>query len=145
MIRIQNLIDGRLVNPTGDAWLDDVNPATGEVFAQVPDSGIEASFKASSSNIFSWLHSRILSMQIFRSSRKVAGCSGPLSLREIVLVFDPSPIRTIPLSATRTKADEYPRTTGTVFLITFSFRAVLVILPSARDRRGPFEVSSLRG
>ncbi|MGE0431695.1 MAG: aldehyde dehydrogenase [Planctomycetota bacterium] len=41
MIRIQNLIDGRMVDPAGDAWLDDVNPATGEVFARVPDSGAD--------------------------------------------------------------------------------------------------------
>ena len=36
--KIQNYIDGQLVDPTGNQWLDNPEPATGEVFAQVPDS-----------------------------------------------------------------------------------------------------------
>ena len=38
MERILNYIDGRLVPPSGDQWLDDHAPATGMVFARVPDS-----------------------------------------------------------------------------------------------------------
>ncbi len=37
--RIENLIDGQLQSPASDAWLDNVNPGTGEVYSQVPDSG----------------------------------------------------------------------------------------------------------
>jgi aminomuconate-semialdehyde/2-hydroxymuconate-6-semialdehyde dehydrogenase len=35
---LANYIDGRLVPPVGGAWLDDVEPATGAVYARVPDS-----------------------------------------------------------------------------------------------------------
>jgi aminomuconate-semialdehyde/2-hydroxymuconate-6-semialdehyde dehydrogenase len=37
-LRLANLIDGRLVAPRGDRWLDVYEPATGEVFAHCPDS-----------------------------------------------------------------------------------------------------------
>ncbi len=36
---IKNLIDGRLQSPRDGRFLDNVNPATGEVYSQVPDSG----------------------------------------------------------------------------------------------------------
>ena len=36
--RLANLIDGRLVPPRADHWLDVFEPATGEVFAECPDS-----------------------------------------------------------------------------------------------------------
>jgi len=36
--RLANLIDGRLVAPRADRWLDVYEPATGEVFALCPDS-----------------------------------------------------------------------------------------------------------
>ncbi|WP_077483444.1 aldehyde dehydrogenase [Rhodanobacter sp. C06] len=36
--RLANLIDGRLVPPRADHWLDVSEPATGEVFAECPDS-----------------------------------------------------------------------------------------------------------
>ncbi len=36
--QIDNLIDGQLQPPAGDAWLDNVNPGTGEVYSRVPDS-----------------------------------------------------------------------------------------------------------
>ncbi len=36
--RIKNYIGGRFVPPSSDRWLDDCNPATGEVHAQVADS-----------------------------------------------------------------------------------------------------------
>lgn len=37
-LRLANLIDGRLVAPRADRWLDVYEPATGEVFATCPDS-----------------------------------------------------------------------------------------------------------
>ena len=38
LIRIRNYIDGELVEPLSGQWLDNVEPATGEVYSQVPDS-----------------------------------------------------------------------------------------------------------
>ena len=38
--RLANLIDGRLVPPRADHWLDVFEPATGEVFARCPDADI---------------------------------------------------------------------------------------------------------
>lgn len=37
-LRLANLIDGRLVAPQANRWLDVYEPATGEIFAQCPDS-----------------------------------------------------------------------------------------------------------
>lgn len=36
--RLQNYIDGRLFPPSQDRWLDNFEPATGEIYSQVPDS-----------------------------------------------------------------------------------------------------------
>jgi aminomuconate-semialdehyde/2-hydroxymuconate-6-semialdehyde dehydrogenase len=41
LTKIQNFINGQLVDPVGDRWLDDINPATGEVHATVPDSSTD--------------------------------------------------------------------------------------------------------
>ena len=38
MERILNYIDGELVEAAGAAWLDNVEPATGQVYSQLPDS-----------------------------------------------------------------------------------------------------------
>lgn len=38
MLTIANYIDGRFVEPIAGQYLDDVDPATGQVYAQVPDS-----------------------------------------------------------------------------------------------------------
>lgn len=38
MEKILNYIGGNLVEPASNAWLDDTDPATGKVYAQVPDS-----------------------------------------------------------------------------------------------------------
>ncbi|MBX7142243.1 MAG: aldehyde dehydrogenase [Chitinophagales bacterium] len=38
MIKIQNYIGGKLIDPAGNGFLPNVNPATGEVYSQVPDS-----------------------------------------------------------------------------------------------------------
>ena len=40
MNKIQNFINGSMVPPQNNAWLDCYEPATGEVYAQVPDSDI---------------------------------------------------------------------------------------------------------
>ncbi len=39
METLQNYIDDAFVPPEGGAYLDDVNPATGAVYAQIPDAG----------------------------------------------------------------------------------------------------------
>ncbi|MBI1825314.1 MAG: aldehyde dehydrogenase [Planctomycetes bacterium] len=36
--RIQNLVDGRLIEPASRKYLDNIEPATGQVYSQVPDS-----------------------------------------------------------------------------------------------------------
>lgn len=41
MFRILNYINGSLVEPRSNKWLNNYNPATGAVFSQVPDSGAE--------------------------------------------------------------------------------------------------------
>ena len=41
MTRIENYIGGKFVAPVNGQWLDDFNPATGDVHAQVADSGPE--------------------------------------------------------------------------------------------------------
>lgn len=38
MTIIQNFVDGRFVPPAGGTYLDNYNPATGEVYSQIPDS-----------------------------------------------------------------------------------------------------------
>ncbi len=38
VMRLQNYIDGQLVDPASDDWLDNYEPATGQVYSQVPDS-----------------------------------------------------------------------------------------------------------
>ena len=40
-LRILNYIDGRLEPPRSDRYLDDFEPATGKVFAEIPDSTVE--------------------------------------------------------------------------------------------------------
>ena len=41
LIRIKNYIGGRLVDPVSDNWLPNYEPATGNVYSEVPDSGTE--------------------------------------------------------------------------------------------------------
>lgn len=38
MVRIQNYIDGKLTEPTGKAYINNVNPSTGLVYSYIPDS-----------------------------------------------------------------------------------------------------------
>ena len=57
LIRIQNYIGGELVDPQSGQWLDNVEPATGQVYSQVPDSGeadIAAAVKAANGAKESW-------------------------------------------------------------------------------------------
>ncbi len=38
MLKIENYINGQLVKPVSDSYLDNFNPATGEVYSLIPDS-----------------------------------------------------------------------------------------------------------
>lgn len=46
MIQLHNYINGELTKPISNAYIDSYNPATGEIFAQIPDSGTEDINKA---------------------------------------------------------------------------------------------------
>ena len=39
MLRIQNYLNGQLVPPQAGRYLDNIEPATGRVYGQIPDSG----------------------------------------------------------------------------------------------------------
>ncbi|WP_334055631.1 aldehyde dehydrogenase [Polaribacter sp. P097] len=39
-MQIQNYINGQFVNPISDSWLDNYNPANGEVYGKIPNSDI---------------------------------------------------------------------------------------------------------
>lgn len=57
MTDILNYINGQLVPPAEDRWLDDYNPATGRVYARIPDSGaddVEAAYRAASAAFAGW-------------------------------------------------------------------------------------------
>ena len=57
MHKIQNYINGSMTPPISDAWLDNYEPASGEVFSQVPDSGredIDLAVKAARESFESW-------------------------------------------------------------------------------------------
>lgn len=58
--RLQNYIGGDLMDPAGGRFIDNVNPATGEVYSLIPDSDesdIEAAVKAASKAFPSWSRS----------------------------------------------------------------------------------------
>ena len=38
MLKIENYVNGELIKPVSDNYLDNYNPATGEVYSQIPDS-----------------------------------------------------------------------------------------------------------
>ena len=70
MDRVTNYIDGNLVPPANGEYLDGIEPATGRVFAEVPDSGqadIDCAAQAAARAFPAWSHlaaterSRILS------------------------------------------------------------------------------------
>ena len=57
MLTIHNYINGQFVPPAGGQYLDNHNPATGEVYAQIPDSGpedVEAAVQAASAAFPAW-------------------------------------------------------------------------------------------
>lgn len=57
MTTIKNYIDGELVDPVGGRWLDNVDPAVGEVYGQVPDSDeqdVEAAVEAAKRAFPAW-------------------------------------------------------------------------------------------
>jgi len=45
-MQIQNYINGQFVNPISDSWLDNYNPANGEVYGKIPNSDISDVEKA---------------------------------------------------------------------------------------------------
>ena len=54
---LENYIGGNLIGPLSGKFIDNVNPATGEVFSQIPDSGekdIEVAVKAAEKAFSSW-------------------------------------------------------------------------------------------
>ncbi len=57
MPTLSNLIDGRLVEPVGGAYLDNVEPATGQAYSRVPDSDerdVSAAVDAASKAFAAW-------------------------------------------------------------------------------------------
>ncbi len=57
MKKIENYIDGKYIAPIKNNWLDNYNPAKGEVYSQIPDSSsedIELAYKAASNAFLSW-------------------------------------------------------------------------------------------
>lgn len=57
MIILQNYIDGQLIPPSSGNYLDSINPATGKVHAQVPDSDsqdVEAAYEAANKAFPLW-------------------------------------------------------------------------------------------
>lgn len=57
MLKIKNYIGGKLVDPHNDNWLDNVEPATGEVYSNVPDSNredVDDAVKAAGGAFASW-------------------------------------------------------------------------------------------
>ena len=62
ILRLANLIDGRLQPPSNDTWLDVFEPATGSVFAQCPDSSaadVAAAVAASGRAATDWANTPI--------------------------------------------------------------------------------------
>ncbi|MEP6899377.1 MAG: aldehyde dehydrogenase [Rhodanobacter sp.] len=60
--RLTNLIDGHLLAPRHDAWLDVPEPATGKVFARCPDSGpadVAAAVAAASAAATGWANTPV--------------------------------------------------------------------------------------
>ena len=54
---IQNYINGQYINPMQDNWLDNFNPATGEVYGKLPNSSkadVENAYKAAKAAFPSW-------------------------------------------------------------------------------------------
>ena len=57
MEKIQNYIDGRFVAPTNNAYFDNIEPATGQVYCLIPDSDaqdVELAVEAANSAFPLW-------------------------------------------------------------------------------------------
>lgn len=57
MIVLQNYINGKFVPPIGGQYLENVDPATGQVYGQIPDSGpedVDAAVQAASAAFPAW-------------------------------------------------------------------------------------------
>lgn len=62
MIEILNYIDGELVPAHGQAWIDNIEPATGQVYAQIPDSDerdVEAAYHAAKVAFPAWKNTSV--------------------------------------------------------------------------------------
>ncbi len=56
-MKIQNYINGEFVNPIKDNWVDNYNPASGEVYGQIPNStkeDVELAYQAAKKAFPSW-------------------------------------------------------------------------------------------
>ena len=56
-MKIQNYINGEYENPIEDHWLDNYNPAIGEVYGQTPNSSVEdveKAYQAAATAFLSW-------------------------------------------------------------------------------------------
>ncbi len=57
MIILQNYIDGKFISPIGGRYLDNHNPATGQVYGKIPDSGpedVDAAVQAATAAFPAW-------------------------------------------------------------------------------------------
>ena len=57
MMELQNLIGGEMTNPEGGVWLDNIEPATGQVFSRIPRSNaadVEAAVQAARTAFPAW-------------------------------------------------------------------------------------------
>ena len=55
--KIQNFIDGQFIEPVGGKYLDNIEPATGKPYSQVPDSDsrdVELAVAAAEKAFASW-------------------------------------------------------------------------------------------
>lgn len=62
MQKLLNYIDGQLLPPAQDKWLENINPATGEVYSLIPDSDItdvDAAFEAAKKAFPAWKNTSI--------------------------------------------------------------------------------------
>lgn len=56
-MNIQNYINGQYINPVSDNWIDNYNPASGEVYSQIPNSSkddVENAYKSAKSAFKQW-------------------------------------------------------------------------------------------
>ena len=56
-MNIQNYINGKLISPVADRWIDNYNPSNGEVYSQIPNStkeDVELAYKAAADAFPAW-------------------------------------------------------------------------------------------